>query len=186
MTTILEVESIQREAKYGTRGIKANDKWYNFDEKGNFDGIGRGTKLEIVSHTKDKRGKLLVTKWKIVGGGTSGASGSAGGNGGGNGGGKPGGYDAVDWNAATARAIETVGVLLAHDALALGAKGKADDRRAIIIATIDELTAHFFTEGKERKSLKKAKEIERDLGTEEDEGLEDEPAGSDEDEDPFA
>lgn len=178
MTTILEVESIQREAKYGRRGIKANDKWFDFDEKGNFDGIGRGTKLEIVAHTKDKRGKLLVTKWKVVGGGAaSGPSGT---------GGKQGGYDAVDWNAATARAIETVGVLLAHDALALGAKGKADDRRAIIVATIDELTAHFFTEGKERKSLKKAKEIERDLGTEEDEGLEDDSAGGDDEEDPFA
>ena len=41
----------------------------------------------------------------------------------------------------------------------VGAKGKADDRRAIIVATIDELTAHFFTEGKERKSLKKAKKM---------------------------
>ena len=65
-------------------------------------------------------------------------------------------------------------ILLRHDAIALGAKtAKPAERQAIILDVLDEITARVFTDIKERRPLKKAKEIEEDLGEAEGEDADD-------------
>lgn len=143
-------------SKFGTRGVKDTEgKWWDFqpDEVT----FGEGAILIIEAASGPKKNK--VTKFTVKGKGQA-SSAPAGG------GGKSGGsdYSEVNWNASVARATEIVDMLLRHDAVALGAKGKPAERQAIILDVLDEITARVFTDIKERRPLKKAKEVAEDLG----------------------
>ena len=164
MAKQITAEVVMRKTnQFGKRGVKDTDgKWWDFEE----DDVtfGQGAVLSIEAATGPKKNR--VTKFKIIKGGRSGGSSAPAG------GGKAGGadYSEVNWNASVARATEIVDMLLRHDAVALGAKtAKPAERQAIILDVLDEITARVFTDIKERRPLKKAKEIEEDLGEAEDE-----------------
>lgn len=60
-----------------------------------------------------------------------------------------GGKGGVDWNSATARAIELAGLLLTHDALPISAqKGKAAEAKRYeeIVAAVDKLTVKLYND----------------------------------------
>lgn len=177
-----KIGAMTREPKYGFYGIKVDgtDTWINVKD---IDGLERGATVE-ADVVKGKGGKLYVKGEMKVSGGGAGKGGASGGKGGG------GSYSNVDWNAATARAIEAADLLIRHDAAKLGAKTKVEERKVAILDLIDELTVRFFKELTERNALKKAKEIDEDLGETEDEESDDlgddESFGDSDDDDPFA
>lgn len=150
-------------------GVKGEDgEWYHFINVDSLD-FTQGATVEL---TRVKRsGKTtIVSEWNVVkstrnsGGGSAPAPASRGGF-------KAGpnnDYSEVNWNAATARAIEATELLLKHDAVALGAKtAKPNDRKLVIMSVVGELTAHFFKEIKARTALKDAAAIAEDLDEEE-------------------
>ena len=154
-------------------GVKSKDgDWYHFINVDKLD-FGNDAVVEL-GDTLKKGQTTLVKSWNVVKGGNAsggrpvgGAPGKAG---------PSGDYSEVNWNAATARAIEMADLLLKHDAIALGPKtAKPDDRKTVILSVVGELTAHFFKEIKDRTALKEAAAIEKDL----DEG--DEGAGESDD-----
>lgn len=164
MAKQITVEFVMRKTnQFGKRGVKDTDgKWWDFEpDDVDFD---QGAVLSIEAATGQKKNR--VTKFKVVKGGKGAGSSPAGGGRGG----PSGDYSEVNWNAAVGRATEIVDILLRHDAIALGAKtAKPAERQAIILDVLDEITARVFTDIKERRPLKKAKEIEEDLGEAEDE-----------------
>lgn len=164
-------------SKFGTRGVKDMDgKWWDFQPDDVTFGEGAVLSIEAASGPKKNR----VTKFKVISKGDSGGGRSGGGSS--SGGAKSGGadYSEVNWNASVARATEIVDLLLRHDAIALGAKtAKPAERQAIILDVLDEITARVFTDIKERRPLKKAKEIEEDLGEAEDEAADEDFDDSD-------
>lgn len=191
------VGAVSRKQNYGHYGVKVDgtDKWVNVKS---IDGIERGAvlKAEIVT----KKGRLYASNVKVIKEGQ--ASGGNGGGYRGKGGGNYQRNDNVDWNAAHARAIEVVDLLIKHDAAKLGAKTKVEERKTAILDMIDELTAKYFKEITARTALKKAKEIDEDLGDEDsdddsdvdgdddDESMDDDDADvdsdeGDDDDDPF-
>jgi hypothetical protein len=168
-------------SKFGTRGVKDTEgKWWDFEP----DAVtfGEGATVSIEAATGAKKNK--VTRFTVIKGGKSGGGSSAptGGGGGRSGSGASGDYSEVNWNASVARAVEIVGLLLANDAVALGPKtAKPADRQAVILDVLDEITARCFTDIKERRPLKKAKELAEDLGEGSDEADEDGDDFSDDD-----
>lgn len=159
----ITAEVVMRKAgQYGTRGVKDTEgKWWDFpDDKVNF---GQGAVVSIESATgpkKNRVGKFTVVSKGQVEGGRQGGTFSYGGKAG-----PSGDYSEVNWNASVARATEIVDLLLRHDAIALGAKtAKPAERQTIILDVLDEITARVYTDIKERRPLKKAKELAEDLG----------------------
>lgn len=160
--------AMRKVSKFGTRGVKDTDgKWWDFEPDDVTFGEGAVLSIDAASGPKKNR----VTKFKVIKGGKSGGSSAPSGGGGRSGGAD---YSEVNWNASVARATEIVDLLLRHDAVALGAKtAKPAERQAIILSVLDEITARVFTDIKERRPLKAAKEIEEDLGEAEAEDDED-------------
>lgn len=146
-------------SKFGTRGVKDTEgKWWDFqpDEVT----FGEGAVIIIEAASGPKKNK--VTKFTVKG---KGQASSAPASSGGGRAGASGDYSEVNWNASVARATEIVDMLLRHDAVALGAKtAKPAERQAVILDVLDEITARVFTDIKERRPLKKAKEVAEDLG----------------------
>lgn len=178
----ITVESIAREPspRDGQLGVKDQEgKWWNFPpDKVNF---RRGAVVVIEGASGPRKNNVTRFSVKSAGGG-----GYGGGSGGGaprSGGGGGADYSEVNWNASVARAVEVVDLLLKHDAVALGPKtAKPADRQAVILDLVDEITARLFVDIKERKPLKKAKEVAGDLGEGDGvEGLGDDDFGEDDD-----
>lgn len=148
-------------SKFGTRGVKDTEgKWWDFEP----DSVtfGEGAVVSIEAATGAKKNK--VTRFTVIKGGKGGGSSAPASSGGGRAG-PSGDYSEVNWNASVARAVEIVGLLLANDAVALGPKtAKPAERQAVILDVLDEITARVFTDIKERRPLKKAKEVAEDLG----------------------
>lgn len=171
MAKQITAEVVMRKAgQYGTRGVKDTEgKWWDFpDDQVNF-GQGAVIIIEAASGPKKNRVQRFTVKGK---GQASSAPASGGGRAG-----PSGDYSEVNWNASVARATEIVDMLLRHDAIALGAKtAKPAERQAVILDVLDEITARVFTDIKERRPLKKAKEVAEDLGEGSDE---DEPGDDD-------
>lgn len=162
-------------------GVKSEDgDWYHFVGVDRLD-FTNGASVELTGLTK-KGTTNLVKEWNVVKGKTGGG-GPAPASGGGNFKAGPNDdYSEVNWNAATARAIEATDLLLKHDAVALGAKtAKPDDRKLVIMSVVSELTAYFFKEIKDRTALKEAAAIDEDL----DESATDEQDAEDSDDGDF-
>lgn len=150
-------------------GVKSKDgDWYHFINVDRLDFSNEAT-VELTEY-KTQGKTTLVKAWNVVKGGGSSGGRSAPAGGSGFKAGPNNDYSEVNWNAATARAIEMADLLLKHDAIALGPKtAKPDDRKTLILSVVGELTAHFFKEIKDRTALKEAAAIEKDLD-ESDEG----------------
>lgn len=157
----ITVESIARapSPRDGQLGVKDQEgTWWNFPpDKVNFN---RGAVVVIEGATGPRKNNVTRFSVKSAGGGGAGGGAQRSGGGGGS-----ADYSEVNWNASVARAVEVVDLLLKHDAVALGPKtAKPADRQAVILDLVDEITARLFVDIKERKPLKKAKEVADDLG----------------------
>lgn len=193
------VGAVSRKQTYGHYGVKIDgtDTWVNVKS---IDGIERGAvlKAEVIK----KKDRWYASNVKVISEGAAPSSGGGGGSYAGKSGGGKGGYGdpernaQIVWQHSQEMAISAVDLLIRNDAAKLGAKTKVEERKTTIIDMIDELTVHFFNEVAARKALKKAKEIDEDLG-DEDEGDESDDADdelegddgdsdeSDDDDDPF-
>lgn len=186
MNKTIRVEMAMRRVKNGYHGIKDdNGNWYNIpDGKLNF---GDGAVIVVTKGHKEKNWQI-IDQWEVKKAGkySGGSNGGAGGNAGGTG---KSNYndDDIAYRWATSHARDVTELLVNADALALGAKGKVEERKTIILETIDELTARYYTAYKGRTALKKAADIDKDLGEGDgDEGADDEGFGDgDGDDDDF-
>lgn len=163
------VDAVSLKKNFGTYGIKIDGEWYNTTKEPS--SLNKGDKLRVQFSVV--KGKNRIEKLKVLEKGT-GSTGRKGGYGGGR-----GNPQNIDWNAATARAIEAAQVIIANGGLKL-VKTKPDANETAIVALIDRLTVKFFEEVQTKKPVKVEKEIEEDL-EEAEEDFEDEDLEDDED-----
>lgn len=135
-----------------------NEEWYNMGEDRHGEIVQEGYVIK-VGWEEDNKGRRIAKKFKLVEKGepVSNTSGSGGGrNSNSNSGG--GGKKNVDYNAAVARAIQMVGLLIEGDALDLPAKTKKKDRETAVARYVDLYTAQFFNDIDGYKAATRASE----------------------------